>query len=472
MFDAALERAGAVRVDTFGQLFAAAEVLSSNIRTRGNRLGIITNGGGAGVLAADRAGDLHLDLPQPSPETLEQLDAALPAYWSKGNPIDILWDARPEAYAATVAACLGDPQFDGVLVMLTTAGITDAATAAQAVIDAVPPNIRKPVLACWMGESSVQDARRLLSVNGIPDFHTPEHAVEAFSYLARHERNRQLALQTPGPLSDPKVPDVERARAIIRAALEDGRSMLSDAESKSLLQAFHIPVNPTLEAANREDAKAKAGTHGDPLAVKINSPHISHKSDVGGVRLNILNDEGIAAAWAEVVGNAQAALPEAEILGVTVEPMIQMEHGLELMVGTSRDTVFDPTILFGAGGTMVEVLRDSAVTLPSLNAVLANRLIDRTKVSRRPAAFRGKPPVDRDAVIAVLMRVSELVSELPEIEELDLNPLLAGPNGVICMGARIRASHPPERAGRHDHMAIRPYPRHLVKRTSSTTARR
>ncbi len=462
VFDAALERAGAVRVDTFGQLFAAAEILSSATRARGNRLGIITNGGGAGVLAADRAGDLHLELPQPSTETLQTLDAALPPYWSKANPIDILGDARPEAYAAAVAAGLGDPQFDGVLVMLTPQAMTDATAAARAVIEALPSDNRKPLLACWMGESSVEEARQLLSASGIPDFQTPERAVEAFSYLARHERNRQLALQTPGPLTDRKAPDVDRARTVIHAALADGRSMLSDAESKSVLDAFHIPVNPTLEATSCEDAQAKARVHGYPVAVKINSPQISHKSDVGGVLLNIRDDEGIAAAWAEVRDNARQAAPDALILGVTVEPMIQMEHGRELVVGASRDAVFGPTVLFGAGGTMVEVLRDSAITLPSLNAVLANRLIDRTRVARLLAAFRGKPPADRGAVIAVLMRVSEMVAELPEIEEIDLNPLLAGPDGVVCMDARIRASRPPESAGRHDHMAIRPYPRHLV----------
>lgn len=464
VFDAALERAGAVRVDTFGQLFAAAEILSSTTRARGNRLGIITNGGGAGVLAADRAGDLHLDLPQPSPQSLEELDATLPPYWSKANPVDILGDARPEAYAAAVSTCLEDPGFDGVLVMLTPQAMTDATAAAKAVIGAVPANNDKPLLACWMGESSVSDARHLLSSSGIPDFHTPERAVEAFSYLARHERNRQLALQTPGPTTQAKAPDVDRARVIIHAALDDGRSMLSDAESKAVLDAFHIPVNPTLEATSPEDARSKARDHGYPVAIKINSPQISHKSDVGGVRLNILNDEGVAAAWTEVISNARAALPDAVIDGVTVEPMIQMEHGRELVIGASRDAVFGPTILFGAGGTMVEVLRDSAITLPSLNAVLANRLIDRTKVAKLLDAFRGKPPADRDAVIAVLIRVSELVAELPEIEEIDLNPLLAGPDGVICMDARIRASRPPQDTGRHDHLAIRPYPRHLVTR--------
>lgn len=466
VFDAALERAGAVRVDTFGQLFAAAEILSSNTRAKGNRLGIVTNGGGAGVLAADRTGDLHLDLVKPSAETLKTLDATLPAYWSKGNPVDILGDAPPEHFGAAVSACLADPQFDGVLVMLTPQAMTDARAAAQAVIDAVPDGNRKPLLACWMGESSVDEARRLLSASGIPDFHTPERAVEAFSYLARHQRNRELAVQTPGPLSDFAAPDIEKARSIVDAALADGRTMLSDIESKAVMQAFHIPVNEARSAGSLEEAKSAANDLGYPVAVKISSAQISHKSDVGGVRLNVVNDDEMADAWREVTGNARAAMPDADITGVTVEPMIDMKDGRELVVGSSRDPVFGPTILFGAGGTLVEVLRDSAVSLPSLNAVLANRLINRTRVSRLLSAFRDKPAVDREAVIGVLLRISDLVCELAEIDELDINPLLANPQGVICMDARIAVSRQPAGTGRYEHLAIEPYPRHLEQQVS------
>lgn len=464
VFDAALERAGAVRVDTFGQLFAAAEILSSNKRAAGNRLGIITNGGGAGVLAADRTGDMHLDLPDPSPATLAALDAVLPAYWSKGNPVDILGDAPPEHFGTALATCLDDPQFDGVLVMLTPQAMTDARAAAEAVIKAIPDGNRKPVLACWMGESSVDEARYLLSASGIPDFHTPERAVEAFSYLARHERNRKLALQMPDPLSDTRAPDVEAARTIVEAALADGRTMLSDIESKAVLQAFHIPVNRAVAADSLDRAKSIAADLGYPVAVKIDSPQISHKSDIGGVRLSIMDENELATAWTEVIANARIALPDAEIRGVTVESMISMRNGRELVVGSSRDPVFGPTILFGAGGTMVEVLRDSAVSLPSLNTVLANRLINRTRVSRLLADFRGKPAVDREAVVEVLLRVSDLVCELPEIDELDINPLLATPDGVIGMDARIGVSRQPAGAGRYDHLAIQPYPRHLEQK--------
>jgi len=461
VFDAALERAGAVRVQTFGQLFAAAEILSTNRRSKGNRLGIITNGGGAGVLAADRAGDLQLDLPAPGGETIKALDKILPAFWSKGNPIDILGDAKPDAFGAATSACLKDKNIDGLLVMLTPQAMTEATDAAKALIAAIPKNNKKPVLACWMGETSVRAGRELLSRNGIADFITPERAVEAFSYLAQHYANQQLALETPGPLPDAKTPDIQGARMIIASVLSEGRTSLSDIESKAVLRAFHIPVNTTVEANSASKALVAAETLGFPVAMKINSPAITHKSDVGGVKLHIMNAADVMAAFHDIVETARQVRPDATILGVTVEPMANDEDGRELVIGASRDPVFGPSILFGAGGTMVEILRDNSVALPPLNAILAGRLIKRTRVSKLLEAFRDRPAVDRDAVINVLLKVSDLVSELPEIEEMDINPLLAGPNGVIAVDARFRVSRPPARAGQYDHLAISPYPRHL-----------
>ncbi len=464
VFDAALERAGAVRVNTFGQIFAAAEILSANTRATGNRLGIITNGGGAGVLAADSAGDLYLDLPPPSTETIEALDAILPLYWSRSNPIDILGDAQPESFNVAVEACVKDRNFDGIIVMLTPQAMTKATDAARAVIKAIPADTKKPILACWMGETSVGEARKLLSASGIPDFTTPERAVEAFSYLARHGLNRKLALEAPGPLSDLEPPDMEGARMIIQAVLAERRSILSDIESKAVLRAFRIPINTTLEADSPSKALVAAETVGFPVAMKINSPQITHKSDVGGVRINIMKAADVRTAWHEITQGAKSARPDATILGVTVEPMVKVEDSRELVVGVSRDPVFGPTILFGAGGTMVEVLSDSAVSLPPLNAVLANRLINRTRVSRLLDAFRDRPAVDRLAVVNVLLRISDLVCELPEVEELDINPLFAGADGVIAVDVRIRIGRPPVNAGRYDHMAISPYPRHLVQK--------
>ena len=464
VFDAALERAGAVRVQTFGQLFAAAEILSASNRVAGNRLCIITNGGGAGVLAADRAGDLRVDLPQPSPQTIKTLDDILPPFWSKANPVDILGDASPQSFAAAVSTCIEDSNYDGILIMLTPQAMTEPTAAAKAVIKAIPANQKKPVLACWMGEKSVSAARHLLSASNISDFLTPERAVEAFSYLARHQMNRVLAVETPGPLSDQEPPDLDGARMIIEMALAKNREMLSDVESKAIMRAFRIPISTTIEADSLAKALVAAETVGFPVAMKINSPQITHKSDVGGVRINIVNAADIQIAWREITEQAKAMRPDATILGVTVEPMAKVEDARELVVGASRDKVFGPTILFGAGGTMVEVLKDSAVSLPPLSTVLANRLINRTRVSRLLESFRDRPAVDRQAVINVLLRISDMVCELPEIVELDINPLFAGPDGVIAVDARILISRPPANAMRYDHMAISPYPRHLVQK--------
>lgn len=462
VFDAALTRGGAVRARTFGQLFAAAEILAANRRAGGNRLGIVTNGGGAGVLAADRAGDVRVDLPQPSDATIAALDKLLPAYWSRGNPVDILGDATPDQYGAAVKAALADRNLDGVLVMLTPQAMTEATEAAQAVIDAIGPRQKKPVLACWMGETSVIEGRKLLSQNGIPDFTTPERAVEAFSYLAEHHRNRLLALETPGPFEEQHRPDLDGARMIIQAVLADGRKLLSDIESKAVLRAFGIRVNMTLFAETAADALVAAETVGFPVALKIASPQISHKSDVGGVRMGIMTAADVKLAFREMVDRVRRERPDAQIDGVTVEQMVDIEDARELVIGSSRDPVFGPALLFGAGGTMVEVLRDSAVTLPPLNAVLAQRMIDRTRVSRLLDAVRDRPAVDRKAVIDVLLRVSDMVCELPEITELDINPLFAGPKDVIAVDARITVARPPARNGRYDHVAIRPYPRHLI----------
>ncbi|MCZ7676463.1 MAG: bifunctional acetate--CoA ligase family protein/GNAT family N-acetyltransferase [Roseovarius sp.] len=463
VFDIALARAGVVRAQTFGALFAAAEILSPGKRVRGNRLGIITNGGGAGVLAADRAGDLGVTLPPPSEKTLAALDAALPPFWSRANPVDILGDAAPGDFAAAVKAALDEPEFDGVLVMLTPQAMTDATAAAQAVIDAIPERCPKPVLACWMGETAVIEGRKLLSASGIPEFTTPERAVEAFSYLAQHHGHRILAHEVPGPLHDDDPPDLDGARMIISGALSEGREMLTDIESKALLRAFRIPINITIEAATATDALIAAETVGYPVAVKINSPQIIHKSDVGGVRLNVGSAVEVKQAVRDITLAAERLRPDARIKGVTVEAMAHMDDARELVVGVSRDPVFGPVILFGAGGTMVEVLQDSAVSLPPLNQVLADRLINRTRVARVLGAFRDRAAVDRAAVIEVLLRVSEMVCELPQVVELDINPLIAGPGGVLAVDARIRVARPPARDGIYDHVAIQPYPRHLVR---------
>jgi acetyltransferase len=461
VFDAALERAGAVRAQTVQQLFSAARMLSSGARVAGNRLAIVTNAGGPGVMATDRAVELDVAIADLAAETLAHLDAALPAHWSHGNPVDVLGDADAARFQAALAACLDDPQVDGVLAMLTPQAMSDPDAAAEAVIAAAPRQ-RKPVLACWMGGSQVAGARARFSEAGLPHFPTPEASVEAFAYLAAYQRNQRLLLQVPGPLSDRSPADVEGARMIIEGALAEGRKVLGSLEAKAVLSAFHIPVTQTLQARNASEALVAASTLGYPLAMKIASPDITHKSDVGGVHLNITGAEAVRRHFLEMTQAAREARPEARIEGVTLERMYRGHYGRELMVGALRDPVFGPVISFGSGGTSVEVLADRAVALPPLNETIIRNMISRTRVARLLQRFRHMPPVDEEALEKVLLRISEMVCELPHVVELDINPLIVDEEGLVAVDARIVVSYPPSEADPYAHMAIHPYPASLV----------
>lgn len=465
VFEAALERAGVVRAMSFGQLFAAAEILSTNRRLNGNNLAIVTNGGGPGILSTDRAIDLGVNIPTLEPETIAEMDKILPSYWSHGNPVDILGDAPPEKYGTAVAACLKDKNVDGILTLLTPQAMSKPDEAAQEVVDAWKKKKDKPVLSCWMGDSKVAKARELFSENRLPTFLTPERAIEAFAYLARYQSNRKLMLQTPGPLSDSRAPDAEGARLIIEAALADGRKMLSDAESKAILSAFHIRCTPTLMTRTPTEALVAAESVGFPVAMKICSTQISHKSDVHGVKINIMNAPDVRTAFKAIMDNARQAMPDVEIDGITVEPMASTSDTRELMVGVKHDDIFGPVIAFGAGGTMAEILHDSAVAIPPLNRVLVNRLISRTRVSKLLGPFRHMPAIKKEAVENVILRVSEMVCELPYIYELDINPLLADDKGVIAVDARIHIKRPPSSPVPYSHMAIHPYPSSLIRHT-------
>lgn len=462
-FDAALRRAGAVRAFTVEQLFAAAELLATHHRVRGNRLAIVTNAGGPGVLAADRAAELPVRVTELSPATMAGLEAALPAFWSRGNPVDILGDATPDRYRTAVAACLADPQVDGVVAILTPQAMTDPTGAAGAVLSAAQGS-DKPLLACWMGGAHVEEARALFARSRVPSFDGPEAAVEAFGYLASYRENQRLLLQAPGPRSRSDEPDVEGARLLVETALDEGRKTLSVTESKALLTAFRIPVAPAVRAASPAEALVAAETLGFPVAMKIDSPDVTHKSDVGGVRLDIRTAADVRRAYGEMVDEAHARLPEARIHGVTIERMVRRRHGRELLVGVARDPVFGPVIGFGAGGTAVEIHRDRSVALPPLNPFIAADLVARTRVARLLDSFRGLPAADREAVVDTLLRVSELVCELPHVCELDINPLLADEGGVVALDARVVVDFPGAPKGPYGHMAIHPYPAHLETR--------
>ncbi len=470
VFDAALERTGAVRVMSISQLFSAARLLSGRHSVRGNRLAIVTNAGGPAVMAADRAADLGVVLAELGEATRKRLDQVLPQAWSHANPVDVLGDAGPERVEQALAACLGDPGVDAAIVMATPQAMTDLTSIAQA-CGKVAVAGTKPVLGCWMGAAQAQGAREHFARLHQPHFSTPESAVEAFAHLAAYQRNQKLLLQAPSPLSDRMPPELDQARGLIAAALDQGRSQLNTMEAKALLEAFRIPVTRTARAANPLEAQALAAEFGYPVVLKIDSPDIPHKSDVNGVRLGVDSDAALLQAWSELLADAARLRPEARIEGITVERMHSSHYGRELMVGVLRDPVFGPVISFGSGGTSVEVLRDRAVALPPLNEVIIEQMIARTRVAVMLKRFRNMPAIDEAALEQVLLRVSELVCELPEVREMDINPLIADDRGLVAVDVRIGIA--PAKAGRrYAHMAIHPYPADLVGELALADGRR
>ncbi|WP_019572084.1 bifunctional acetate--CoA ligase family protein/GNAT family N-acetyltransferase [Thioalkalivibrio sp. ALMg3] len=466
VFDAALQRAGVVRVERVSQWFSAAQTLASGVRLRGEDLAILTNGGGPGVMAVDRASDLGLNLATLADGTLEALNALLPAHWSHGNPVDILGDATPERYGEALRIVLADPGVHMASVLLTPQAMTDPDACAEAVIEQACKS-HKPVLACWMGDPLVARARNRFDAEGIPQFRTPEGAVETFAWLIEHRRNQRMLLQVPGPRSDDQPADIEGARLILQHARSQGRRVLSMRESRAVLAAFHIPCSPSILARDPADAMLAAETLGFPVALKISAPDLTHKSDFGGVRLNLRSVLAVRQQAQEMLDQIHEQFPEVEVEGVSVERMAEVGHVRELLVGISRDPVFGPVIAFGLGGTAVEVIGDQAVALPPLNPSLARRLMAQTRAARTLGTFRGAPPVREGAVEQVLLRVSEMACELPELAALDINPLQAGENGVMAVDARIELADPAHDGRDYAHMAIHPYPGHMARKVTT-----
>ena len=461
-FSAALARSGVLRVNTITQLFAAALTLSSRYHGAGNRLAIVTNGGGPAVMAADHAADLGLDLAKLSKDTLNALDQVLPSTWSHRNPVDVIGDAPPERYRAAVDLCLKDPSVDGVVVILTPQAMTRPMEVAEALI-ALADEHQKPIMTSWMGGEQVVSARHAFRNGRIPSFRTPEVAVDAFHFLANYQTNQKLLLQTPATSSRRyEEADAQAARLIIESALAEQREVLTEPEAIAVLRAFRIPTVHAGIARSPNEALVLASSIGFPVALKILSPDISHKTDAGGVRLNINSAQVVRSAYRELIEQVQKNRPGARVEGVTVEKMYRSPNGRELMVGVITDPVFGPVISFGSGGTTVEVMGDSAVALPPLNHRLARDLIARTKAAKMLGRFRHMPAADMDALTEVLLRVSTMVCELPWIKEMDINPLILDEHGVVAVDARIRAGFPRPSTDPYHHMAIHPYPAHLV----------
>lgn len=457
VFNAALERAGAVRVQTASQMFAAANILSSKVRVTGSRLAIITNGGGPGVMAADHADEREVPLAHLAPESIDALAAVLPAHWSHTHPVDLLGDADRERYERALRIVLADRNVDGVLVLLTPQGMTRPTECAEGVIEA-SRGARKPVLACWMGQNQVRAGRERLEAAGIPHFNSPEAGVDGFGYLAAYRRNQDKLLQAPPPLSEHRPPRLSEARETLRAALAQGRKALDGVEARELLAAFHIPVAPCVNAGDPDRARVEAEALGLPVVMKVNSPDISHKSEVGGVRLNVREAASVPVVYREILAAVRARAPQARIHGITLERMAERPHAREVMVGIDRDPVFGPVIRFGSGGMAMDIHADTRVALPPLSVFLCEDLIHRTRADRALRGLRHLPGADVDGLVEILMRASEMACELPEIEQLLINPVLADEHGVLAVDAWVALSEPARSGARYAHMAIHPYP--------------
>jgi acetyltransferase len=457
VFDAALRRAGAVRVRSFVQLFSAAKCLASRYRPVGRRLAIVTNGGGPGVLAADWISEINLQLATLTPEQALALKPQLPPLASLCDLIDVSEEAGPEHFKAAVEAAGKARQVDGVLVIFSPKIGIDSTLIATALVD-IHKQIGKPLLTCLMGDASVGEARLILNDAAIPTFRTPEAAVGAFGNIASFYQNQQLLQQTPPPLSDLAKPDVEGARMLIESVLAERRKVLTEMESKALLASFHIPVTKTILARSVTEAIMIATQLGFPVALKIDSPDISHKSDVQGVTLNILNAVGVRDAYLEMIQAVTKLQPSARINGVTIQNMSNQKRGREIYIGLVTDDPFGPVIAFGAGGTMIELLNDRAMELPPLNQFLARRLIERSRVAETLGEWRGAAPVNREALEQVLLRVSEMVCELPQLREMDINPIIVDESGAVAVDARIVIDNAPPSMRHYNHLAILPYP--------------
>jgi acetyltransferase len=457
VFDAALRRAGAVRVKSFAQLFSAVKCLASRYRPVGSRLAIVTNGGGPGVLAVDWLTELSLDLARLSPDIATALTPQLPPLATLANLLDLSEEASPDHYRAAIAACAGDAEVDGILVIYSPKLDDDPAAVAKALVLA-SANIGKPLLTCWMGDERVTEAREIINGAGIATFRSPEAAVDAFSNIASFYQNQQLLQQTPPPLSQLAKPDLAGAHLLIESVLTERRKVLTEMESKALLAAFHIPITLTILAHNANEAMLIASQLGYPVALKIDSPDIPHKSDVQGVVLNVLNATSVRDIYNDMMAAVRRLRPEAQINGVTIQKMSGKRHGRELYIGMVTDPPFGPVITFGAGGTMIELIDDRAVELPPLNQFLSQRLIQRVRSAETLGEWRGAPAVRLEVIEQILLRVSEMVCALPQLREMDINPLIVDESGALAVDARIVIDNGQPSLHRYDHLAILPYP--------------
>jgi acetyltransferase len=455
VLDAAFARSGVLRVGEISELFAMAEVLGKQPRPRGPRLTIITNAGGPGVLATDALINGGGELTGISEKTMEDLNASLPAPWSHGNPIDVLGDADSERYAKTLETAAEDPESDGLLVVLTPQDMTDPTATAERLVP-YANRTGKPVLASWMGGAEISAGESVLNGAGIPTFEFPDTAARAFTNMWRYTYNLRGIYETPEP-ADETDADREAVEDLIAGVRDTGRTILTEFEAKKVLAAYGIPTVETEVARNAEEAVNLAGRMGYPVVLKLDSETITHKTDVGGVRLNLQDADEVRDAFEEMRASIHESFSPEDFGGAAVQPMVDLD-GYELIIGSSLDPQFGPVLLFGSGGSLVEVYKDRALALPPLTTTLARRMMEGTRIFDALGGVRGRAPVDVGALEKLLVRFSQLVVEQPWIEELDINPLLASPERLIALDARV-VLHDSQTAEEDlPQTAIRPYP--------------
>lgn len=457
VYDAAMRRAGILRVQNIDELFDSVETLSHVRKIAGNRLAIMTNGGGPGVLAADTLIEVGGALADLSPDTLAKLDSVLPATWSRGNPVDMIGDATPERFRNVAEILVQAPEIDAVLFTYSPTALADSLEIAKSTVAAFL-NSDRPVFANWLGGAAMETARHVFEQAAIPTFDTPERAVCAFAHLVEYQQNQIALLQTPSSMEQTSIDNPALVRRIIDKAIGEGRNLLTEPEAKDVLAAYGIPVVKTMIATSRDEAARCATAIGYPVAVKLLSPDITHKSDVGGVVLDLQNEDEVLAAADAIRERLIQYQPTARITGFSVQEMARRPNGIEVILGATTDPTFGPVILFGHGGTAAETINDRAIGLPPLNSVLARELISRTRIAKLLKGYRDHPPADIEALASILVRLSQLVSDFGEILEIDINPLLVDNTGGCALDARIRVA-PAKNADPAQRLAICPYPR-------------
>jgi acetyltransferase len=455
VFDAALDRVGVLRVNSIGELFSMASILSKQPLPKGPRLTIVTNAGGPAVLATDAAIINGAELSPLTQDTIQSLNTFLPSAWSHANPVDLLGDADSQRYSQAIKVVSNDPTTDGLLVILSPQDMTNATQIAE---ELSKENISKPILASWMGGESVREGAEILSEAKIPVFHYPDDASKAFGMMWHHSRHLKNLYETT--VLDPESKNVESTQAneIIKKALLEGRTLLNEFESKELLHCYHIPIVETVIAHDKDSAITHARRLGYPIVLKLFSETITHKTDVGGVKLNLRNEEQVKIAFDEILESVSRLAGASHFQGVTVQPMISLQSGYELILGSTTDPQFGPILLFGTGGQLVEVFKDKALAIPPLTQNLARDLMEKTKIYEALKGVRGRKAVDLKLLESLIVNFSQLIVENPRIKECDINPLFISETQTLALDARIvlhEATIPDSELPR---LAIRPYP--------------